>query len=462
MASLLVTADSGITASTGTRQTGTGSGNELFSSTLNQEMQQDSSASDSETARADNQSTVQPKPVAAARHVAGQQGSEATEAPQGAANNPAAIDSTAPAQALEIIPDINSLKPLQDDELQAQADAEETLIPAFIAVPVSVPEPAKKQNSKTDSLLQTDLVLDESSTNILPGNPASEAGILQATTAEETGNMGYLQSVLNKFSRSKVSESSANTLAGNGKHLQDSGKGLPLNTTGVTSTGMDSGTNNLAQLFSGLRAEDMFTLKTKPEALQIVPGTVLAPEIDISTLQNVSATSATNGSTSAATSVPNDNRALFANSMTYTLQSELHAASEGWSEDLGAKITWLSHQKIGKAEISLHPAELGALDITIDHDHERITVSIVTRNDAARELLESSMPKLAELLRNNGLSLEQGTVSQQSNSGKQNNADSGLANNGSDSSDTASDQQLPSHMQVRSAILHNGQIDHYV
>lgn len=97
---------------------------------------------------------------------------------------------------------------------------------------------------------------------------------------------------------------------------------------------------------------------------------------------------------------------------TYSLNSP--AGSDQWQAELGNRIRWLAGMKISTAELQLHPAELGAVEVRIVTEDERATVSFVTHNAQARELIEASLPRLRELLSGSGLALQHSEVSQQS------------------------------------------------
>jgi flagellar hook-length control protein FliK len=153
--------------------------------------------------------------------------------------------------------------------------------------------------------------------------------------------------------------------------------------------------------------------------------------------------------------------AAAASDSNWVLHSDIEAGSHGWSEEIGSRISWLKDQGISKAELSLHPAELGVLDITIHSEDDRISVSIVTRNEAARELLQDSLPRLADLLRGSGLALEQGAVSQQDSS-QRDMARSSQQGTAAPAGDQHDSNDTTANIRPRSALLHQGRIDHYV
>jgi flagellar hook-length control protein FliK len=141
-----------------------------------------------------------------------------------------------------------------------------------------------------------------------------------------------------------------------------------------------------------------------------------------------------------------------------SLTSEFLAGSEEWCQDFGTKIEWLNNENITKAELSLHPAELGVLDITINTEDDRISINIVTHNEKSREMLESSLPRLTELLKSQGLALENSNISHNSSQDKQN-----AQAQANPFSLTPEEKHVAELGPVRSALVrHQGQIDHYV
>ena len=87
-----------------------------------------------------------------------------------------------------------------------------------------------------------------------------------------------------------------------------------------------------------------------------------------------------------------------------------------------------------EAEIRLDPPEMGSMQIRIRSDAEQAQINFVVQNQQAKEALEQSMPRLREMLAQQGLELGESTISygqsggenpEQSDGGTQ----AGLANN---------------------------------
>jgi flagellar hook-length control protein FliK len=84
-----------------------------------------------------------------------------------------------------------------------------------------------------------------------------------------------------------------------------------------------------------------------------------------------------------------------------------------WRDAIGHHVTWMAEQGIGRAELRLHPAHLGPIEVKVSVQNDQVNVTFHASHAATREALESSLPRLRELLGDSGLSLGQASVSQQ-------------------------------------------------
>ncbi|MDY6982142.1 MAG: flagellar hook-length control protein FliK [Pseudomonadota bacterium] len=144
--------------------------------------------------------------------------------------------------------------------------------------------------------------------------------------------------------------------------------------------------------------------------------------------------------------------------MTPQFDSPHVAGSDAWFDDIGARVEWLTEMNIEKAELQLHPAELGQLEIQIATGEDGTTVSFVTHNNDARALIEDNMPKLRELLAQQGLRLGDSQVSQHSD--QQRDARDMHSMSANASNDTRNDDETPVRRTVY--VRDPSRIDHYV
>jgi flagellar hook-length control protein FliK len=82
------------------------------------------------------------------------------------------------------------------------------------------------------------------------------------------------------------------------------------------------------------------------------------------------------------------------------------ADDPGWGDELGERVLWLLGRRENLAELRLNPPELGSLEIRVRQEKDSASVQILVQNGAAREALESALPRLRELFGEAGLQLQ--------------------------------------------------------
>lgn len=88
-----------------------------------------------------------------------------------------------------------------------------------------------------------------------------------------------------------------------------------------------------------------------------------------------------------------------------------------WSKDLGEHIIWMNNKEISAAEIKLNPIHLGPISVRIDVNQDNQTSILFTAQHAeTKEALETSLPKLREMLQGQQLNLVNVNISQNSSS----------------------------------------------
>jgi len=143
------------------------------------------------------------------------------------------------------------------------------------------------------------------------------------------------------------------------------------------------------------------------------------------------------------------------------LQINSQPGSPEWNAQVADSIRWMSKSDISVAELKLNPAELGSIEVRIFTEDQQTRVSIVTSQAATREIIESTLSKLREMLQSNGLQLEHSDVSHKS--GSQAQSDRHARQEDSVSKDAFFNEHsgMQSHGLI-SRRADSGQIDHYV
>ncbi|WED44482.1 flagellar hook-length control protein FliK [Legionella cardiaca] len=78
-----------------------------------------------------------------------------------------------------------------------------------------------------------------------------------------------------------------------------------------------------------------------------------------------------------------------------------------WSDNFSQQIMWLGQQKIKTAIIKLNPQELGPLEVNIKLVKEAASVNITTHSNQVRDLIEQTIPRLKDMLSEQGVNLSQ-------------------------------------------------------
>jgi len=90
---------------------------------------------------------------------------------------------------------------------------------------------------------------------------------------------------------------------------------------------------------------------------------------------------------------------------------------DGFDEAISARIGWLADQKIGHAHIRISPDDMGTIDVRLQMDGDRIHATFASPHVEVRQALESSLPRLRELLGEQGFQLAHADVGQQQGDG---------------------------------------------
>ena len=87
--------------------------------------------------------------------------------------------------------------------------------------------------------------------------------------------------------------------------------------------------------------------------------------------------------------------------------------NSGWANEFSQKISWMSTGQQQTAELHLNPPDLGPLNVVLKISDNQATVAFTSPHSAVREAVENAMPKLREILADNGITLGNTTVSDQ-------------------------------------------------
>lgn len=84
----------------------------------------------------------------------------------------------------------------------------------------------------------------------------------------------------------------------------------------------------------------------------------------------------------------------------------------GFDDAFGARIGWMAEQRIGRAELRVTPDHAGPIDVRLQLDGQRVSLEFHSSHAETRQALEASLPRLRDMLGQQGLQLAQADVGQ--------------------------------------------------
>lgn len=97
-----------------------------------------------------------------------------------------------------------------------------------------------------------------------------------------------------------------------------------------------------------------------------------------------------------------------------TLALDVPVRQSGWDNAFAERVVWMAKQGVQEAQISLNPKNMGPIEVHISMQKEQASVAFVAHHAVTRDALEAAMPRLRDMLQDNGLNLAQSDVSHQS------------------------------------------------
>lgn len=111
---------------------------------------------------------------------------------------------------------------------------------------------------------------------------------------------------------------------------------------------------------------------------------------------------------------PAQNTQSAANLRPYSSSVNTPVGDPEWTEKMNEKVIWMSSRGIQSAQIHLNPAELGPVDVKVSVQNDQTVVHFNVQNTTVRELLESNVHRLREMMDSGGVNLSQVDVEERS------------------------------------------------
>ena len=130
----------------------------------------------------------------------------------------------------------------------------------------------------------------------------------------------------------------------------------------------------------------------------------------------VAATAASTNPAASALAAASQQTISLATPSTNTANASMAAPmhSSAWPEEFSQKVSWISTQQNQTAELHLNPPDLGPIRIVLNISDNQATALFSSPHGAVRDAIENALPKLREIMADNGIMLGNATVSDQS------------------------------------------------
>ena len=88
--------------------------------------------------------------------------------------------------------------------------------------------------------------------------------------------------------------------------------------------------------------------------------------------------------------------------------------SQEWAAEFSQKVVWMASADKQSAQLTLNPAEMGPIEISLSIDNGNASVSFASANAEVRDSIETAMPRLREMFASAGIELGQTNVGAES------------------------------------------------
>ena len=159
------------------------------------------------------------------------------------------------------------------------------------------------------------------------------------------------------------------------------------------------------------------TVKSELPAAEMIANASRMQQIPLATAISSSVNTAQNLSAAPAPAVADTGLSMSsAAPLSTSLSAAISAHVQGpeWSGRMTEQVSIMVKRGFQQAEIKLNPAHLGPLEVKLNMSDDKANISFVTQHAPVKEAIDSAMPRLRDMLEEQGLSLADFDVSTQS------------------------------------------------
>lgn len=304
-------------------------------------------------------------------------------------------------------------------EAQATAVLEGAMpaLPGLIELPVP-PLPAPALPTATPAILSTVPTAVDATTLATPGDTAPTASApgwpppglsslfpaapVLAAQAGAQAVAGALGSVRGAFAALLPDASSASAA--------DSGSAVPASLLAATPPGSNGAIATPVPAGHGIAPEAVVAALARQPAPLRLP---VADEADTSAVTALTEALGIERSADAApTALAAPTPTLHKLDLAQAFPAPVPLPSPRFAEEVGARLQWIAEQQGGEATLRISPEGLGPVEVRMKLDGDRVDLGFAATQQDTRQALQDALPKLREMLAQQGLQLGQADVGQ--------------------------------------------------
>ncbi len=95
----------------------------------------------------------------------------------------------------------------------------------------------------------------------------------------------------------------------------------------------------------------------------------------------------------------------------WTLATPLHQAQQ-WGDEVGQRIRWMVGNQVHAAELRINPPQLGPIEVRVSVQNDQMNITFLSQNALARDALEDAIPRLRDMMNQQGYASVNVDVSQ--------------------------------------------------
>ena len=174
--------------------------------------------------------------------------------------------------------------------------------------------------------------------------------------------------------------------------------------------------NNLSDRLNMQKAQ-LNSAQSEMPATEVITQTTRMQQVPLTTSLNSSMNPAHNMNVSSSAVMPDASFTLnTANSLSSNLTTAITAnlQSPEWSRQMTDQVSFMVKGGFQQADIKLNPAHLGPMEIKLSIKDDQASVSFVSQHAVVRDVIDAAMPRLRDMLEQQGINLADVDVSAQS------------------------------------------------